>query len=47
MQHSGQRVIITGKPNPEAVRILLEAILAWKLQQSESHNDSVAEKDGG
>jgi len=45
---TGQRVIITGAPNPEVVRILLEAILAWKLeQQPDTDKPSVAKKDGG
>jgi len=44
---TGQRVIITGAPNPEALRILLEAILAWKLAQSDTDKTSVTKKDGG
>lgn len=44
---TGQTVIITGAPNPEALRILLEAILAWKLAQPDTDKPSVTKKDGG
>ena len=44
---TGQRVIITGAPKPEALQNLLRVILAWKLAQSDTDKPSVTKKDGG